>query len=194
MRLFVISSLVLALAGGAPAVGRAEPTCARVVSARVVALDQPYWLNRYGAYEPQGMIFALERDVVANGHDDRRCPARQEPLVPGQVRLRASKRPRPLVLRINAGDCLDLHFTNLLALTPVDGEQPATRAASIHVEVRTAACGSVPERATGSSSRVSRSTTGFTPPTRGRTYSPPAAPWWAARVMAARFPPGCSAP
>ena len=35
----------------------------------------------------------------------------------GQVTLRRDKRPRPLVLRVNAGDCLHVRFTNLLAST-----------------------------------------------------------------------------
>ena len=48
--------------------------------------------------------------------------------------LRRDKRPRPLVLRVNAGDCLHVHFTNLLSSTVQSGkdEQPATRKASIH--------------------------------------------------------------
>ncbi len=33
----------------------------------------------------------------------------------GEVRLRDGKRFRPIVLRVNEGDCLVINFTNLLA-------------------------------------------------------------------------------
>ena len=36
-------------------------------------------------------------------------------LVAGNVRLRSDKRPRPIVLRMNSGDCLRITFTNLLS-------------------------------------------------------------------------------
>ncbi len=99
--------------------------CARVVQADIVALDQPWFWNRLGAVEPQGMIFALRRDVVSNNG----TPG----LVAGNVQLRSDKRPRPLALRMNVGDCLQINFTNLLAPTPVHKDQPATRTASVHV-------------------------------------------------------------
>src|SRR4030095_16334823 len=54
-------------------------------------------------------------------------------LVPGKVRLRADKRPRPLVLRMNVGDCLQIDFQNLLAPDPSHDNQPATRTPSTHV-------------------------------------------------------------
>jgi hypothetical protein len=108
-----------AKAQDAPAI----PACNRVITADVVALDQPFFWNRLGAVQPQGMIFALKRDVVPID------PAKG--LVPGNVQLREGKRPRPIVLRMNVGDCLQIRFTNLLNPTPVDEEQPATRTASI---------------------------------------------------------------
>src|SRR2546430_5265469 len=99
--------------------------CVRTVKADVVALDQPFFYNRFGASNPAGMIFALRRDVVpinvALG------------LVAGNVRLRPDKRPRPLVLRMNVGDCLQIQFQNLLGPAPVVDDQPATRTAAIHV-------------------------------------------------------------
>ncbi|HSB11564.1 MAG TPA: copper oxidase [Blastocatellia bacterium] len=101
------------------------PTCNRTISADVVALDQVFFWNRLGAVEPQGMIFALKRDVVPIN------PSLG--LVAGNVQLRADKRPRPIVLRMNVGDCLQINFTNLLDPIPVDMEQPATRTASVHV-------------------------------------------------------------
>ncbi|MDQ1612722.1 MAG: manganese oxidase [Pyrinomonadaceae bacterium] len=99
--------------------------CLRTIKASVVAFDQVFFWNRLGAVQPQGMIFALRHNVVPI--DWRRG------LTPGNVRLRGDKRPRPLVLRMNVGDCLQIDFQNLLHPTPRDEEQPATRHASIHV-------------------------------------------------------------
>ena len=100
------------------------PACARTIKANVVAFDQAIMYNRLGTVNPGGMIYALRRDVVAI-----------DPLkgiVAGNVRLRADKRPRPIVLRMNSGDCLQITFTNLLSSTPLS-DQPATRSAGIHV-------------------------------------------------------------
>jgi hypothetical protein len=99
--------------------------CERTLKAHVVALDQVFYWNRLGAVQPHGMIFALRHHVVPT--DGGRT------LRPGRVRLRADKRPRPLVLRMNVGDCLQIDFQNLLAQPPRDDDQPATRTASVHV-------------------------------------------------------------
>ncbi|MFL6193811.1 MAG: hypothetical protein ACJ75H_06540, partial [Thermoanaerobaculia bacterium] len=98
-------------------------TCARTVTADVVAFDQVFFWNRLGAVQPQGQMFALRRDVV---------PISGTALTAGNVQLRADKRPRPLVLRMNEGDCLRITFQNLLANAVKDQEQSATRFASIH--------------------------------------------------------------
>src|SRR5262249_23672088 len=116
LMLFAVSGS--AMAQDAPVVA---PACSRTVKADVVALDQVFFWNRLGAVQPQGMIFALKRDVVPIN------PALG--LVAGNVQLRADKRPRPITLRMNVGDCLQVNFTNLLNPTPVDQEQPATRTA-----------------------------------------------------------------
>src|SRR3954452_3356653 len=71
--------------------------CKRMITASVVAMPQPIMLNRLGATIPDGLIFALKRDTVQNGN---------------QIQLRPGKRPRPLVLRANVGDCLTITFTN----------------------------------------------------------------------------------
>jgi hypothetical protein len=87
------------------------PVCARTIKADVVALDQAIMYNRLGTVNPGGMIYALKRDVVAI-----------DPLkgiVAGNVRLRSTKRPRPIVLRMNSGDCLRITFTNLLSPSPL---------------------------------------------------------------------------
>lgn len=118
-------------------------TCSRTVIANVVALDQPFFWNRLGVMQPWGMMFALERDVISKA-------GAGQPLTHGNVRLRDYKRPRPLVLRVNAGECLQINFTNLLdqfqggvrpsgdsnsvsGLFQDFGEQPATRQTSVHV-------------------------------------------------------------
>jgi hypothetical protein len=98
-------------------------TCARTLTADVVAFDQVFFWNRLGAVQPQGMMFALRRDVV---------PISGASLSAGNVKLRADKRPRPMVLRMNVGDCLRISFQNLLSSTRRDDNQSATRWASIH--------------------------------------------------------------
>ena len=104
------------------AVGQ-TPICNRTIKADVVAFDQIYTYNRFGAFNPAGMMYALRRDVV---------PITGGAISPGNVQLRADKRPRPIVLRANEGDCLQVTFTNLLNPTPPDNST-ATRKASMHV-------------------------------------------------------------
>src|SRR5689334_9041217 len=81
--------------------------CTSVVKADVVALDQAFQVNRLGATRTDGEIYALRSDVVST--DDAGAE-----LKPGHVMLRPDKRPRPLTLRVNAGSCLEIAFTNLL--------------------------------------------------------------------------------
>lgn len=73
------------------------------VRADVVAIQQPIVYNRFGSHDPHGMVFALKRDL-SNSHGTE----------PGRARLREDLRPRPLVLRANVGDTLEIRFTNLL--------------------------------------------------------------------------------
>jgi hypothetical protein len=93
--------------------------CNTTITAHVVAFDQVYTYNRFGAFNPAGMIFALSSDVVGS--------------TPGNVHLRADKRPRPIVLRVNEGDCLQVYFTNLLSAARPNNNSTLTRTASIHV-------------------------------------------------------------
>ena len=72
---------------------------AKTVTADVVILDHVLVFNRLGAQNQNGMIYALERDVIPAG---------------GFWKLRPDKRPRPLVLRVSAGDTLVVNFTNRL--------------------------------------------------------------------------------
>ncbi|MBV9494780.1 MAG: hypothetical protein JOZ54_11090, partial [Acidobacteria bacterium] len=123
------------LIAGLPAFAQPNPGCTRTVKAKVSALDLPFFLNRLGAMMPEGMIFALDRDIVPLS-----CPGGGSGCKPskGNAWLREGKRPRPIVLRANVGDCLQIEFTNLLSETVanqpgIKGVQPATRYASIHV-------------------------------------------------------------
>lgn len=91
--------------------------------ADVVALDQLIVYNRFGSFNPYGMIYALRRDVSAIGSPQPEAPncAEHSAIVPGDgaltagnVALKPCKRARPLVLRANVGDILEIRFTNLL--------------------------------------------------------------------------------
>ncbi|EJN33053.1 hypothetical protein PMI38_04917 [Pseudomonas sp. GM84] len=98
------------LAGGELA--EAAVQCQRTLVANVVAMDQPLMFNRLGAHNPNGMMYALRGDVVdTNGV----LITQGGSATPGQVTLRPDKRPRPLVLRVAAGDCLTVNLQNLLA-------------------------------------------------------------------------------
>ena len=107
----VLTSLVLALLGW-QATSEAAVQCQRTLVANVVALDQPLMFNRLGAQNANGMMFALRQDVV----DENNVPlSKGGAAVPGKVTLRPDKRPRPIVLRVAAGDCLTVNLSNLLA-------------------------------------------------------------------------------
>ncbi|HEX6902848.1 MAG TPA: copper oxidase [Thermoanaerobaculia bacterium] len=120
---WLTAALAVAAVLGLPA-GAMGQTCTRTLTAEVVAFDQVFFWNRLGAVQPQGMMYALKRDVV---------PISGTVLSPGNVKLRSDKRPRPIVLRMNVGDCLRIEFQNFLASTRRDQDQSATRWASIHV-------------------------------------------------------------
>jgi hypothetical protein len=139
------------------------------VLARVVALEQVYFYDRFGSFNPGGMLYALRRDVVGSRDADTTdspgeksnapivgdgdgiplVAGEYDKLLAGNVRLRPDKRPRPIVLRVNEGDCLRVELTNLLSperdgeehvadpetgrQIAIDTEEPATRSASMHV-------------------------------------------------------------
>jgi len=111
----------------------------------MAALDQPFMYSRLGTSQPTGMIFALEADIVEKPNGMGR--------VAGNVTLREHKRPRPIVLRANVGDILQIHFKNYLrpflttapcdsvefyegyktAQNDVNSIYPATREAGVHI-------------------------------------------------------------
>jgi len=146
----VLAAMVLAFfLGASPAAGQCA---AGDITARVIAMDQVLIYNRLGAFNPAGMIFALARDVfplgtppanetLANSCANVACAA-------GNVQLRATKRPRPLTLRVNEGQILCIQLTNLvnpvpitdannsppgIGVPPLVSEQPATRNVGIHI-------------------------------------------------------------
>jgi manganese oxidase len=115
----LISALASALSA-TPAL--AAINCARVLKARIVAIDQPLMWNRLGAQNINGVMYALERDIVDKSTGLPVGPAAK----PGDVMLRPDKRPRPLVLRMAAGDCIELTLTNLLAPVANPSSPPKT--------------------------------------------------------------------
>ena len=145
----LLCSVATTVGVSASAQSSAKPFCTndRTVVANVVALYQPFMFNRLGAAEPQGMVFALESDVVPMDNpldqygNDKVLHVNPDSyldsLKPGQVRLRSDKRARPLVLRVNQGECLEIHFRNLLGPDPAylasSGLAPNTNVASIHL-------------------------------------------------------------
>ncbi|MEM7426144.1 MAG: hypothetical protein AAF441_08610 [Pseudomonadota bacterium] len=101
------------LHSGAQADSHAKgPVCNSWVYADVVALDQAFYINRLGALQAGGMIYALRSDV-------RSTDPNTKDLKPGQVMLRPDKRARPIVLRVNQYECLRIKFTNLLSGLPM---------------------------------------------------------------------------
>jgi hypothetical protein len=161
---FVLAVLPLLFASAAAAYPAAKaPTCTpeNTITAYVVALDRVLYMNRFGSSMPGGMIYALARDVFpkttatntatnsAPGYysEKNSCrfaqpsdPNGKTTCAPGSVQLRPDKRPRPLVLRVHEGDCLEIHFTNLLSSpalagqSPLTWQQPTTPEAGVHVQ------------------------------------------------------------
>lgn len=112
----------------------------RLVCADIAAIDQTLVYNRFGSFDPFGMIFALRRDLstldvpsLAPGagmatagiglpscEDDDGTEAGDAGATAraGEVRLRDCKRPRPLTLRANVGDWVLVRVSNFLAEPP----------------------------------------------------------------------------
>src|SRR4026207_891560 len=124
---FAIAVTVIFVFASAVRTQEITPSCDRTIKADVVAFDQPFFYNRLGAVNPAGMIYALRRDVKV------KPTSTSTALTPGNGQLKDYNRARPLVLRMNVGDCLQIAFQNLLDPNRADDNQPATRTASIHV-------------------------------------------------------------
>ena len=102
------------------------------VVAEVAAIDMPMVFNRLGAQNVNWQMFALTHDLVM-----RESPAGaikplpelnrlSRPSLLGKVTLRPDLRPRPLVLRVAAGECLRVNFTNFLGKVsnPFEAHKP----------------------------------------------------------------------
>lgn len=74
----------------------------KVFELAVVQADIVY--NRYGWHDPQGRFFVLKEDIERHGTLDNYL----EKVNSGKIR------PQPLVIRANAGDCVEIRMTNLL--------------------------------------------------------------------------------
>jgi hypothetical protein len=150
--------------------------------ADVVALNQPYTLNRLGAMVPSGMIYALKRDVVPDNcytAGDCTTSGASFTLQPGKVQLRRDRRPRPLVLRVNELQCLTITLWNMLPPTvtpPTDGSEsayPVTRAVSIHVngiELATGTDGTIETGILNDGSFVGRNPNSLVNPGQSKIY------------------------
>jgi hypothetical protein len=106
----LVPLLLIATAWTMPIGCTTLPQPPRTIHAEVVALEQPIVYNRFGSMNPYGMLYALKQDVVSKDGAPIGAETR-----PGQVRLADGKRPRPLVLRVNPGDTLVVHLTNMLS-------------------------------------------------------------------------------
>jgi hypothetical protein len=102
---------------------------ANTITANVVVFDSPTVFNRLGAQNPNWITYALRRDVVVKSGPDAGTPlnliAGSIGSYKGNVELRRDKRPRPLVIRSVAEQCLKVVFTNLLddSANPNDPQQ-----------------------------------------------------------------------
>ena len=74
----------------------------KVFELAVVQADIVY--NRYGWHDPQGRFFVLKEDIERYGTLDNYL----EKVNSGKIR------PQPLVIRANAGDCVEIRMTNFL--------------------------------------------------------------------------------
>ncbi len=99
---------------------------ANMLEADVVAIDHPIVFNRLGAQNVNWMMYALRHDVVDisnpknlktldySDEGNERFEKIKLKHVSRDIALRSDLRPRPLVLRVAAGDYLKVRFTNLL--------------------------------------------------------------------------------
>jgi len=127
---------LMATAIGASGWVQAQTTLSgRTVLADVVALDQPIVYNRFGSHNPYAMMYALKRDVIDldSGKTLDKLTDAEIASRSCRVALKPGKRPRPMALRANLGDRVDVKFTNLLCASAsgMGTNKPMTRVASM---------------------------------------------------------------
>ena len=142
------------------------PPGTRKIKADVVAIPQPIMLNRLGATIPNGFVFALRSDTVTNN---------------GNMWLRPGKRPRPVVLRANVGDCLQITFQNAIPAPKFAQSTPqsppvATTEVSLHIQGQEWATGPADDGSFVGKNNSSLATAPPTPipapaPPNARTYT-----------------------
>jgi hypothetical protein len=90
----------------------------RTIQVHMAVIEQNILNNRLGANIPHGQMYVLERDIVPSNYPFGGIqPPDPSKFKPGKVRLRSYKRPRPITLRANVGDTLEIHLRNLLPET-----------------------------------------------------------------------------
>jgi len=114
--------------------GKECPSSALV--ADVVAIDHPMVFNRLGAQNVNWMMYALRHDLVDisdpknlktldyTREGERLFKKAKLNHKSRNIALRPDLRPRPLVLRVAAGDYLKVNFTNLLHVKPGPHPKP----------------------------------------------------------------------
>lgn len=135
---FLRQTLPFLLASTACLAAWSNANAQRVIKADVVAIDQVHVYNRFGSFNPVGMMYALRDDVVVadpvSALNGQAIGSGGEPC---KAQLRPTKRPRPLTLRGNVGDILEVRFSNLLCGGAPEGaggghggDRPSTRIAT----------------------------------------------------------------
>ncbi|HET7397577.1 MAG TPA: hypothetical protein VFJ94_03550 [Intrasporangium sp.] len=108
----VSSSLALgAVPAASAATAASTATCTSQTAQRrydVVAISVAIPYNRWGDVVPSGLMYALRQDRAAYENWSRPLAADPTADPAGNRRLR----PRPLVLRANAGECIEVKLTN----------------------------------------------------------------------------------
>jgi hypothetical protein len=147
------------------------PPGTRKITADVVAIPQPIMMNRLGATIPNGFVFALRSDTVTSN---------------GNIWLRPGKRPRPIALRANVGDCLQINFQNAIPAAKFAQSTPqspavATTEVSLHIQGQEWATGPADDGsfvgknstslATPPASPIPTPSPTPIPPPNGRTYT-----------------------
>ena len=70
----------------------------------IAAVQAKLTYNRFGWHDPQGRFFVLREDIENEGTLDNYLKKVES----GEIR------PEPLVIRVNAGDCIEIRLTNFL--------------------------------------------------------------------------------
>jgi hypothetical protein len=115
--MFLAGLALSAIVAAYPAGDAFAITCERDVRADVVVIDMPLMFNRLGAGNPNGMMFALRRDVIFSDTLLPLTVGGRTPVATNQAELyelRPDRRPRPMALRVRKGDCLTVNLQNLL--------------------------------------------------------------------------------